>query len=160
MIFIDGSNLFHSLGQARIDYRRLVEELVAGRNLIQAFHFCSLPPNPRQTQIDFHNKLRALGLEVKVFPLRLRNNTLVEKGVDVAMAVEFLIQAYNRNFDVGVLVTGDEDFKGVVSEAKRLGRKVEIAAIQAACGKEFQLCGNKFVPLEPIIQRAKLPGKP
>ena|SRR5437867_4837635 len=159
MVFIDGSNLYHSLrslGEVRIDYSKLLQTLVAGRNLIQAYYFCSLPPGPKQQQLDFLTKLRSLGFEVKSFPLRLRKGIFVEKGVDVALATEFLVQAFNKNYDVGILVSGDEDFKGIVGEAKRFGRKVEIAALSAAASKEFQQCANKFVPLDVVIPAIKL----
>ncbi len=158
MIFIDGSNLFHRLRKLgiRIDYGKLRDCLVGGRNLIHAFYFCSLPPGPKQTQVDFLAKLRSLGFEVKTYPLRQRGETLIEKGVDVALATEVLVQAFQRNFDVGVLVTGDEDFKGIVGEAKRLGRKIEIAAFGSSASRDFQQCGNRFIPLDDIVDKIRV----
>jgi len=80
----------------------------------------------------------------------------VEKGVDIALATEVLVQAFQRNFDVGILVTGDEDFKGVVGETKRLGRKIEIAAFQNSASRDFQLCGNRFIPLDNLVERMRI----
>jgi uncharacterized LabA/DUF88 family protein len=158
MIFIDGSNLFHRLRllRIRIDYGELRDCLVAGRNLIQELYFCSLPPDPKQNQLDFLAKLRSKGFEVRAFPLRRRGEVLVEKGVDIALATEVLVQAFQRNFDVGILVTGDEDFKGVVGETKRLGRKIEIAAFQNSASRDFQLCGNRFIPLDNLVERMRI----
>ena len=158
MIFIDGSNLFHRLRMigVRVDYALLRDRLVAGRNLIQTFYFCSLPPSPKQTQLDFLAKLRSKGFEVRIFPLRQRGANLVEKGVDIALATELLVQAFQRNFDAGILVTGDEDFRGVVGEAKRLGRKIEIAAFRSSASRELQTCGNSFIALENLVESVRL----
>jgi len=158
MVFIDGSNLFHALRRAnvKIDYRKMLDELVAGRNLVQPFFFGSVPPNPTASQIAFQKTLQMQGFEVKIFPLRSRDGRLVEKGVDVALAVEFLVQAFNKNYDVGILVSGDEDFRGVVGEAKRLGRKVEIASFRASTSAAFQICGNRFIALDDLLPKIKL----
>jgi len=53
-------------------------------------------------------------------------------------------------------VTGDEDFKGVVGETKRLGRKIEIAAFQNSASRDFQLCGNRFIPLDNLVERMRI----
>jgi uncharacterized LabA/DUF88 family protein len=53
-------------------------------------------------------------------------------------------------------VTGDENSKGVVGETKRLGRKVETAAFQNSASRDFQLCGNRFIPLDNLVERIRI----
>ena len=55
-----------------------------------------------------------------------------------------------------VLVTGGEDFKGIVGEAKRLGRKIEIAAFGSSASRDFQQCGNHFIPLDDIVDKIRV----
>ena len=154
MVFIDGSNLFHAIRRngVRINYEKLRDKLVKGRNLIQSFYFCSVPPNPKQSQIDFLMKLRDTGYEVKEYKLRkMPDGSFKEKGVDVGLATELLVQAFNRNYDVGVVIAGDEDYKGVIGEAKRLGRKIEIASFKDTVNADFRRSGNLFIPLDDIL---------
>src|SRR3972149_5332556 len=77
MIFIDGSNLFHAIRRngVRINYKKLQDKLVNGRNLIQSYYFCSVHPRPKQSQMDFLTSLRDIGYEVKAYKLR---ETVVE----------------------------------------------------------------------------------
>jgi uncharacterized LabA/DUF88 family protein len=44
-----------------------------------------------------------------------------EKGVDLAIAREMLIQGFNRNYRVALLIAGDADYVGLVSDLKRMG---------------------------------------
>lgn len=74
-----------------------------------------------------------------------------EKGVDVGLVIEFLVQAFNRNFDVGIIISGDEDYKGAIGEAKRFGRKIEIAAFNETINADFRRSGNLFISLDDIL---------
>lgn len=154
MLFIDGSNLFHGIRRkaVRINYEKLQNKLVNSRNLIQSYYFCSVHPRPKQSQIDFLTRLRDIGYEVKDYKLReTPEGVLKEKGVDVGLVIEFLVQAFNRNFDVGIIVSGDEDYKGAIGEAKRFGRKIEIAAFNETINADFRRSGNLFISLDDIL---------
>lgn len=43
------------------------------------------------------------------------------KGVDLALGISMLTNAFHKNFEVAVLFTGDGDFTRLVSEVKRYG---------------------------------------
>ena len=52
-----------------------------------------------------------------------------EKGVDVRLAVDFLMMAVRDEYDVGVLMSNDTDFRPVLEEVIRLGgKRVAVAA--------------------------------
>jgi uncharacterized protein (TIGR00288 family) len=49
---------------------------------------------------------------------------MVEKGVDVNLAVDMVSNAYNNKFDIAILVSNDADFVPAVLEVQSLAKKV------------------------------------
>jgi uncharacterized LabA/DUF88 family protein len=165
MIFIDGSNLFHSWRRVTtkpLDTAKLVENLKTGRNLIRTYYFHSdrVPPKPEETA--YHDWLRHHGMEVVTRPLKLRSTSTkcekcgqlssreirVEKGVDVALVTMMLSFGFRHVYDTAVLVSGDEDYIGAVEELKHLGKRVEIAAFEGSTSPNLRKKADKFVSLD------------
>jgi uncharacterized LabA/DUF88 family protein len=48
------------------------------------------------------------------------------KGMDIALAKDFLSHAFLDNYDVAVLVAGDGDDVPLITEVKRLGKVVYV----------------------------------
>jgi len=160
MVFIDGSNLLHSSQRFKqgfkIDYVKLVQELVGGRNMIRSYFYCSykIPPNEKETK--FHEALKRQGIAVVARRLRQRGSQYVEKGVDVALVTDMLGFAFKNAYDVAILVSGDEDYVGAVDEIKRVGKKVEIASFEFAAARELKLIADRFISLETLIDKIEL----
>jgi uncharacterized LabA/DUF88 family protein len=141
MIFIDGSNLYHSLRQTYdrtdINFVEFCSRLAGDRDLIRAYYYNAavdqaLEPYRYADQQRFFDRLRRLPrFEVKLGTLVYRNFSQgippYEKGIDVRLATDMLMHAYRGNFDVAILVSGDTDFADAVQAVKDLGRNVEIA---------------------------------
>lgn len=140
MVFIDGSNLYHSLkqsyGRTDVDFAKFCEQLAAGRDLVRAYYYNAsidqaVEPQRYADQLRFFDRLRRLPrFEVKLGTLVYRNHPQVppyEKGIDVRLATDMLTHAYRANFDAAILVSGDTDFADAVQAVKDLGRNVEIA---------------------------------
>jgi uncharacterized LabA/DUF88 family protein len=66
-----------------------------------------------------------LGFQPEVFKKSKQDQKA--KGVDIALAKDFLGNAYNHNYDVAVLIAGDGDYVPLVAEVKRLGKVVYVA---------------------------------
>src|SRR4029077_20170374 len=64
-----------------------------------------------RTERRRHHDLMHAGIETKFHPM---SQTLGEKGIDVAMAIDILETGLSDIFDVAVLVTGDGDFVPLV----------------------------------------------
>lgn len=63
------------------------------------------------------------------YPRDYPNSPAQEKGVDVRMAVDFAMMAVRDEYDIGVLMSNDSDFRPVLEEVDGLGSKtVEVAA--------------------------------
>ena len=78
-------------------------------------------------------------------------NWLVEKGVDVNLAVEMVALAYNNAYDVAILVSGDGDFAVAVRYVQGMKKKVEVSYFpDRPCWHLKKVC-DKFIPLTPNI---------
>lgn len=75
---------------------------------------------------------RANGVEVVDRPIRYPpdwpKTRAEQKGVDVALAVDFVAMAIEGSFDVGVIASTDTDLRPAMEYALTKARKVEVAA--------------------------------
>lgn len=170
-IFIDGSNIFHTAPKFapgfKVDYRKLIEKLVLGRNLVRPYFYGphGIPPN--KGQIQFFDALRHSGINVKTSPLRRREYecsycgeklyTHIEKGVDVALVTDMLALAFQNTYDTAIVVSGDNDLVAAVKEIQRLGKRVEVAAFSVGMGKELKMTADLYVCLDEISEEISLP---
>lgn len=140
MIFIDGSNLYHSVrsvhGRTDLNFASFSQQLAAGRQLLRTYYYNAAvdqakEPQRYSNQQRFFDSLRRVPrFEVKLGTLVYRNFPQVppyEKGIDVRLATDMLTHAFRQNYDVAILVSGDNDFADAVQAVKDLGRTVEIA---------------------------------
>ncbi len=73
-----------------------------------------------------------------------------EKGVDVKLASHMLVFAFDNQYDVAVLVSGDGDFAPVVEEVQRLGKVVDHAAFEYPRWTALsKACKGKRIELTP-----------
>ena len=141
MVFVDGENLsirYKSYIKAKgIDQPDHVvyEENVyvwtqlANRHthqlckLIRSFYYtCARGDNEKIDSI--HDRLKECGIsDPRVFKKSHNNRS---KRVDITLATEMLSHAFHNNYDVAVLVAGDEDYVPLVQEVKRTGKQVAL----------------------------------
>ena len=107
---------------------------------------------PVERRLNFFTMLRQQHhYEVEAFPIEFRGKRLrrtdrdpadtfepKEKCVDIALATSMLVNAAMANaYDVAIAVLGDQDFKPVLQNVRRLGKRVAIASIAGACSGEY-----------------------
>jgi len=71
-----------------------------------------------------------------------------EKGVDIGLAKEMLVNAFNQNFDVGWLFAGDEDYVGLVKEVKRYGQIINGSFFNQGLSAELEVAFDEFILLK------------
>ncbi len=140
MIFIDGSNLYHSLKnhfkRTDLDIGRFCHKLLSRRSLTRIYYynakvgFKEEPERYRQQQAFFagintipYTELRLGRLVYNNWP----NVPPYEKGTDVQLATDMLTHSFRDNYDVAILVAGDNDFVGALQAVKDTGKHVEVA---------------------------------
>jgi len=140
MIFIDGSNLYHSLKghfkRTDIDIGRFANKLVEKRNLIRIYYYNASVG--RREEPERYRHQQAFFASISAIPYcELRLGRLVyinwpntppyEKGVDIQLTTDLLTHSFKNNYDVAILVAGDSDYVGALQAVKDNGKNIEVA---------------------------------
>lgn len=165
-IFIDGSNLYHSLkkiGTIKINFQKLIDKLVNGRQLISVFYYntpLDITKNPKRywKQQKFFDELRKLSL-FKVVLCKLRKYKKINKtfayevkGDDVHLTVDLISGAYENTYDTAIIVSGDEDFVPALKKVQGLGKKIENAYFIASASSALKHSSNSSICINYIIK--------
>lgn len=150
-IFVDVQNLYHSsknLYRARVNYKELMKELVAGRNLITAFAYV-VKSETAEGETAFFDALEKSGLELRSKDLQIFAGGMKKADWDVGMAVDAI--RMSETLDVVILVTGDGDFIPLVEYLKwGRGKTVEVAAFGRSASGKIKEAADQFVDLEKL----------
>ena len=159
MIFIDGSNIFHSMheyGQKienpdyRIDYEKLVEILKGENDLIRTSYFASSMVPPIKEQTAFYNKLKfEFRFYLHVFPIKFGK----EKGVDVSLAINYLAMGLTNQFEEGILVTGDKDLATAVKFVRDRGPVTKVVSFRHSLSKDLREAADGCIYLNDIADQ-------
>ncbi len=148
-IFIDIQNLYHSskhLYGARVNYRELIKELVAGRQLIRAIGYV-VKSETALGEASFFEALTKSDVELRIKDLQIFPGGVKKADWDVGMAVDAIRMA--DFLDVVILVTGDGDYVPLVEYLKwGLGRQVEVAAFSRSTSAKLKEVADIFISLE------------
>ena len=140
MVFIDGSNLYHSLkghfNRTDIDIGKFSSRLLEKRRLVRIYYYNAIVG--RREEPERYRNQQAFFASVSAIPYcELRLGRLVyinwpdtppyEKGVDIQLTTDLLTHSYKNNYDVGILVAGDSDYVGALQAVKDNGKNIEVA---------------------------------
>jgi uncharacterized LabA/DUF88 family protein len=149
-LFIDVQNLFYSakhLHQAKVNYRRLLEDLSAGRKLVRAVAY--MVTKPEVDQSAFVDALTRMGYETKIKYLKIRPDGTA-KG-DWAMEMSLDIMSMASRLDVVTLVTGDGDYVPLVHRLKVLGCRVEVVGFPQNTATELMNAAHAFLAIDDAL---------
>jgi uncharacterized LabA/DUF88 family protein len=89
--------------------------------VIRRYYYTSTRGDEQRRE-EIHDRLQKVGIEApRVFPRRKKSGS---KRVDISLAVDMLSHAYLGNYDIAVLVAGDEDYVPLVDAVGAAGRRV------------------------------------
>ena len=151
MIFIDGSNLYHSLknifSRTDLDIGKFCQKLLARRKLIRIYYYNAKVGMKEEPERYRHQQAFFAGINAIPYS-ELRLGRLVysnwpsvppyEKGIDVQLTTDMLTHSFKNNYDVAILVAGDSDFAGALQALKDNGKHVEVALFGRG-GTSYQL---------------------
>ena len=157
-IFIDGSNLYHSLDENcrryDVDFAAFAAKLSKGRPLYRIYYYNVLRdpdrnPQAYQDQQKFINALYSTPyLEVRMGSSKMRGDVIVEKGVDIMVATDLLRLAWNDLYDVAILVSGDGDFGYALQTVKNRGKHIEVAYMESHASRDLLEIADVRHPLD------------
>lgn len=153
-IFIDGSNLYHSVknnfGRHDLNFTEFANKLTAGRRLFRIYYYNMLQdpaqyPDSYREQAEFLDVLRKTPyLEVRLGSAKKALG--VEKGIDIMIGTDLLYFAWSNFYDVAILVSGDADFAYAVQAVKNMGKHVEVAYFESATSKDLlDVADNRYL---------------
>jgi len=146
-IFVDVQNMFYSakaLHQSKIDYSKLLQEIVADRDLIRAVAYAVHKPDVDQS--GFSDALKRLGYEIKSKELRLRPDGTAKGDWDMGIAIDTIAMA--PKLDTIVLVSGDGDFVPLVEMLKAHGCRVEVVSFRKSTAVELVEASTQYTAIE------------
>jgi uncharacterized LabA/DUF88 family protein len=90
----------------------------------------------------------------------LPDGTQVEKGVDVALAVDMLTLAFKDRYDVAVLVSSDADYKHAIETIKfETGKQVELHQVTGSKSYDLITVCSAYKPIAAdVIRRCQRTG--
>lgn len=138
-IIIDGNNFYHRLKEFNLrdllnyNYEKFADILATKRKLISKRYYIgsireeykNLKSRKLMTnQQKLLGKLQKNGWEIGLGHM-LKTDSYHEKGVDVLMAVDLLIGAYENLYDTAILVSSDTDLIPAIIKIRSMNKKVE-----------------------------------
>lgn len=141
-VFIDGSNLHYKLRDLGIrnliyfGYGEFSQWLAGDRDLIAKTYYVGVVraketdkkgQELRKNQLRLFNHLssKKQGFHIERGYIMHNDGAFYEKGVDVKLAVDILIGAYENIYDTAILVSSDTDLIPAIEKVRLLGKKVE-----------------------------------
>lgn len=166
-VFIDGSNLYNgmrdNLANTRVNLQALIKQLVGNRTFFRAYYYNAPLTDDYETDLRdgqqrFFESLRRIPyVTVRLGRLHRRTDgSLVEKGIDVAIAVECLTLAFEDTYDTAIIVSGDSDYVELVEAVKRRGKHVESAMFKNQSAGVLMEYVDVFHPLDELDWEAIL----
>lgn len=141
-VFIDGSNLHYKLRDLSIrnlicfGYGDFSRWLAGTRDLVAKTYYVGVvraKENDKKGQELRKNQLRLFnhlsskkqGFHIERGYIMHNDGAFYEKGVDVKLAVDILVGAYENLYDTAILVSSDTDLIPAIEKVRLLGKKVE-----------------------------------
>lgn len=146
-IFVDVQNLFYSaraLFNGKINFKKLIEYIVGGRELTRAIAY--IVQKPDSDQSGFVEALKNMGYEIKSKELRIRLDGTAKGDWDMGIAIDAL--AIASKLDVVVLVSGDGDFVPLVEMLKAQGCKVEVVSFEKSSAAELISAATEYIAID------------
>jgi uncharacterized LabA/DUF88 family protein len=103
-------------------------------------------PDEQKKFLASLNKVQKLVVKLGIW--KEQNGSIVEKGVDVLLATDLVLNAVKNNYDHAIIVSGDGDFFPAIDAVKKEGKRVEVAAFESNISKEASESADKVLKLK------------
>lgn len=169
VVFIDGSNFYFKIKSlkinnlSRFDFRGLSEWLARDRKIAEIGYYIGAVrakqddikgQKMRQSQINLFNFLGSKRQKIKVHRGYLMENDGIfhEKGVDVKIATDLLVGAYENLYDEAIIISSDTDLIPAIKKIKDIGKKIEYIGF----GHQPSLALQKFATISRLLIKEEL----
>lgn len=160
-IIIDGNNFYHRLKELQLtnlssfDYEKFAQFLIGRRLLVSKNYYIGAireeRNNPKSKELMIGQQKLIGKLQKENWVIRfghmLKTDDYHEKGVDVQIATDLLIGAYENFYDTAILVSSDTDLIPAIKYIKHKGKKLEYVGFSHAPSLGMQKYANLSVLL-------------
>lgn len=138
-VIIDGSNFYHRLkelkikNQLQLDFTRFIKSLINNDKLVKSCYYVGAirtEKGNRKSYKLFKNQIKLFGhlhkQNIQIYRgYILKTDAYHEKGVDVKIAIDILIGAYENLYDKVILLSSDTDLLPAIEKAVSLGKTIQ-----------------------------------
>lgn len=161
MVFIDGSNFYYSLKKtfltSKVDIKKFIDFIVDKNNLISIKYY-NAPLNQNddeeayKKQQKFFEYLKTISkLDLYLGRLEKRpDNHKTEKGVDVKIAIDLLVNAFKDNYDIAILISNDADFIPAIEEVQKIDKMVFYVGFSKMKSYHLKKICDKTIKIEDV----------
>lgn len=149
-VFVDVQNMFYSaktLHQSKIDYRKLLDGILRGRQLVRAIAYVVQKADVDQS--SFLEALRRSGYEVKEKELTIREDGTSKGDWKVEIALDAI--ALEPRMDCMVLVSGDGDFVPLVQVLNTRGCRTEVVSFERSTSNQLMRVCHQFITIDQDV---------
>jgi uncharacterized LabA/DUF88 family protein len=165
-IFIDGSNLYHSLKKlnTKIDFQKLISILLGDRELVFAnYYTSSLDIKENEEKYWKHQRFleeleKIPKFKVILCKLKKIGTQYFIKGDDAKLIHDFIVGAYENLYDKAIIVSGDEDFEPMIKTAQKKNKLVGNAFFKSSSSNTLRNACNFSISLDKNINKIKIRG--
>ena len=152
IFFLDFANINRAASDKGIDvdYGHLKQYMGFGRELLDAY--CYVPIDPR-TEHRYDRDIEELQKAGYLVTTKLGTyaGDSYKCDFDVEMTIDIIRMAHIIKPDIIVIGTGDSDFIPVVTELRKMGIRVEVAAFNSSMSKRLKLNTSGFIDLDTYV---------
>jgi uncharacterized LabA/DUF88 family protein len=156
-VLIDTNNLYHSaksLFKRRVNFANLLDEAVAGRNLIRAIAYTIRTDS--EDESSFFEALNDRGIETKSKDIQIFYDGTKKADWDVGVTIDAIRLA--PRLDAIILASGDGDYVPLVEHLKATyGIQVEVIAFWNTTSASLREHVDDFVDLSLDRERFLIP---
>lgn len=152
LVLFDVQNLYYSakhIYNQKVNFRAILNEAVSGRRLVRALAYVISADIKEES--NFHDALNNAGIEVKSKELQVFYGGAKKGDWDIGIAMDAVRMA--RKIDTLVLVSGDGDFKDLLSYMKSHGCRTEVIALGKTASKMLKEEAELFIDMEENIEK-------
>jgi uncharacterized LabA/DUF88 family protein len=143
----------------KVDYEKLKNAITRDRELHGIFLYEGVvyPISPEK-KMWYEDLSKRSGYVIKASFDKITSSGVIEKKVDINIAIDIISLAYENAYDTAVLVSGDGDFVPVVNKVKGLDKKVELWAFRYSLANALkdELGQENIYYIDDILSKIKI----
>jgi uncharacterized LabA/DUF88 family protein len=147
LVLFDVQNLYYSAKQlygTKVNFKEILNTAVAGRKLIRAIAYVIKTDIKEETH--FHDALENMGIEVKAKDITIFYGGAKKGDWDIGIAMDAI--RLSSKVDTLVLVSGDGDFKELLSYLEAHGCRTEVLSFGKTCSAKIKDEADLFTSLD------------